>query len=197
MFTGIVQSIGTVSALTPRAGDVELAIVAPQLDLVRSKLGDSVAVQGVCLTVTRLDGQVFAADVSRETLDKTTLGRLLVGGKVNLEPALRAGDPLGGHMVSGHVDAVGEVLQGWDDARSRRWLVGVPQSLARYVAVKGSICLDGVSLTVNEVNGRVLGVNIIPHTASVTTLGLWQSGTAVNVEVDVVARYLDRLRLVE
>jgi riboflavin synthase len=197
MFTGIVQSKGTVASVTPKGGDLEIAVLAAELDRARFALGDSVSVQGVCLTVTRLDGQLFAADVSRETLDKTTLGRLGVGAAVNLEPALRAGDPLGGHLVSGHVDAVGMMVSRWAEARSVRLMFAVPEALARYVAPKGSICIDGVSLTVNEVNGRTFGVNIIPHTAAVTTLGALQAGDAVNVEVDLVARYLERLRLVE
>jgi riboflavin synthase len=176
-----------------RGGDVELGVIAPQLDLARMTLGDSVSVQGVCLTVTRLDGQVFFADVSAETLAKSTLGALTVGISVNLEPALRAGDALGGHLVSGHVDTVGQLVESHADARSRRLMFAVPEVLARFVASKGSICIDGVSLTVNEVNGRVFGVNIIPHTLGVTTLGRLKIGDRVNVEVDLIARYLDRL----
>jgi riboflavin synthase len=193
MFTGIVQSIGTISSANLRGGDVELGVIAPQLDLARMTLGDSVSVQGVCLTVTRLDGQVFFADVSAETLAKSTLGALTVGISVNLEPALRAGDALGGHLVSGHVDTVGQLVESHADARSRRLTFAVPEVLARFVASKGSICIDGVSLTVNEVNGRVFGVNIIPHTLGVTTLGRLKIGDRVNVEVDLIARYLDRL----
>jgi riboflavin synthase len=193
MFTGIVESIGTISHVTARGGDIELAVIAPQLDLTRTKLGDSVSVQGACLTVTRLDGQVFFADVSAETLAKTTLGALLVGASVNLEPALRAGDALGGHLVSGHIDTVGQMVESHADARSRRLMFALPEAFARFVAPKGSICIDGVSLTINEVNGRVFGVNIIPHTCAVTTLGRLKIGDAVNVEVDLIARYLDRL----
>jgi riboflavin synthase len=197
MFTGIIQSMGTVSSATPKAGDLELGVIAPNLDRTRFALGDSVCVQGVCLTVTRIDGHAFAADVSRETLDKTTLGKLAVGAAVNLEPALRAGDPLGGHLVNGHVDTIGMMVSRWADARSARLMFAVPEALARYVAPKGSICIDGVSLTVNEVQGRTFGVNIIPHTAAVTTLGTLQPGDSVNIEVDLVARYLERLRLVD
>jgi riboflavin synthase len=193
MFTGIVESIGIISSATQRGGDVELGVIAPQLDLARIKLGDSVSVQGVCLTVMRLDGQVFFADVSAETLAMSTLGALAIGTSVNLEPALRAGDALGGHLVSGHVDTVGQMVERHADARSSRMMFAVPEAFARFVASKGSICIDGVSLTVNEVNGRVFGVNIIPHTGEVTTLGSLKIGDMVNVEVDLIARYLDRL----
>jgi riboflavin synthase len=179
MFTGIVHSIGTISSAILRGGDAELGIIAPQLDLGRMKLGDSVSVLGVCLTVTRLDGQVFFADVSAETLAKSTLGALTVGIGVNLEPALRAGDALGGHLVSGHVDTVGQLVESHADARSRRLMFAVPEAFARFVASKGSICIDGV--------------NIIPHTSDVTTLGRLKTNDRVNVEVDLIARYLDRL----
>jgi riboflavin synthase len=156
-------------------------------------VGDSVCVQGVCLTVTRLDGTRFCADVSRETLAKTTLGALKHGARVNLEPSLRAGDPLGGHLVSGHVDAVGTLADVAEEARSRRLQFELPEGLMRFVAPKGSICIDGVSLTVNEIEGRRFGVNIIPHTYQVTTLGELVPGSRVNIEIDVIARYLDRL----
>ncbi len=159
----------------------------------RMSLGDSVSVQGVCLTVTRLVGPVFHADVSRETLAKTTLGMLKLGARVNLEPSLRAGDPLGGHLVSGHVDAVGTVAAMNADARSWRLQFELPAPLMRYVAPKGSICIDGVSLTVNEVSGQRFDVNIIPHTHEVTSLGELRIGAGVNIEIDVIARYLDRL----
>ena len=159
----------------------------------RMNLGDSVSVQGVCLTVTRLVGPVFHADVSRETLAKTTLGMLKLGARVNLEPSLRAGDPLGGHLVSGHVDAVGTVATMNADARSWRLQFELPAPLMRYVAPKGSICIDGVSLTVNEVSGQRFDVNIIPHTHEVTSLGELRIGAGVNIEIDVIARYLDRL----
>jgi riboflavin synthase len=150
-------------------------------------------VQGVCLTATRIEGPVFHADVSRETLAKTTLGTLRAGARVNLEPSLRAGDALGGHWVSGHVDAVGRLTRVQEDARSRRLQFELPEALMRFVAPKGSICIDGVSLTVNDIDGRQFEVNIIPHTSEVTTLGSLASGDSVNVEIDVIARYLDRL----
>ena len=187
------MATGRLVSIEERGGDLDLGIEASGLDLSRIAVGDSVSVQGVCLTATRIEGSLFHADVSRETLAKTTLGGLAAGARVNLEPSLRAGDPLGGHLVSGHVDAVGHLSSVQTDARSRRLRFELPEELMRFVAPKGSICIDGVSLTVNEVEGRELGVNIIPHTAEVTTLGELSSGDAVNVEIDVIARYLDRL----
>lgn len=193
MFTGIVQAIGTVESLTPAAGDVELAIDTGVLDLTRTVLGDSISVAGACLTVTRLTGHGFCADVSRETLAKTTLGTLAPGSPVNLEPALRVGDALGGHYVTGHVDGVGAVVSVESDARSWRVVVELPEALARFVAPKGSVTVEGVSLTVNEVDGRRFGVNLIPHTCEVTTLGGLRAGSPVNIEIDIIARYVDRL----
>lgn len=193
MFTGIVQSLGEVRALTPRDGDVEIVIAAPSLGLDNVALGDSIAVSGCCLTVTRIDGEAFAADVSRETLNVTTLGSWNIGTKVNLEKALTAGQPLGGHYVTGHVDGIGAVTALSSDARSTRIEFEVPAPLAKYIAKKGSICIDGVSLTVNEVGPRSFGVNLIPHTLAVTSLKDYQVGTRVNLEVDIIARYLERL----
>ena len=193
MFTGIILATGRIVSTTERGGDLELVIDASGLGSGRNALGDSVCVQGVCLTVTRLDGTRFSADVSRETLAKTTLGALKSGSRVNLEPSLRAGDPLGGHLVSGHVDAVGALACVAEEARSRRLQFELPEELMRFVAPKGSICIDGVSLTVNEIEGRRFGVNIIPHTYQVTTLGELVPGSRVNIEIDVIARYLDRL----
>jgi riboflavin synthase len=193
MFTGIILAKGRVASLVERGGDLELGIDAGRLDSARIAIGDSVCVLGVCLTVTRMQGGVFSADVSRETLAKTTLGRLSVGSSVNLEPSLRAGDPLGGHLVSGHVDAVGWLRQAVPDARSWRLQFELPDELTRFVAPKGSICIDGVSLTVNAVDGGRFDVNIIPHTREVTTLGGLQVGDEVNIEIDVVARYVERL----
>jgi riboflavin synthase len=164
MFTGIVQSIGRILEIKERGGDVELTVECGGLDLSATRAGDSICVSGACLTVTRLDERGCAFDVSRETLDRTTLGALRPGASVNLEPALRAGDPLGGHYVTGHVDGVAQVVDELPDARSWRVRFEVPEALARYVAPKGSLTLDGVSLTVNEVQGRVFGVNLIPHT---------------------------------
>jgi riboflavin synthase len=193
MFTGIILSMGRVASLTPNGGDLELAVDAAGLDTARVAIGDSVCVQGVCLTVTRKQGAAFHADVSRETLAKTTLGKLTLGSRVNLEPSLRAGDALGGHMVSGHVDGVATLCRVEPEARSRRLQFELPLELTRFVAPKGSVCVDGVSLTVNNVKGRRFDINIIPHTLSVTTLGGIQAGDQVNIEIDVVARYLERL----
>lgn len=194
MFTGIVQAVGEVRAITPRGGDVELLIGVGGLSLDAVAIGDSISVSGCCLTVTRLTPDAFAADASIETLQVTTLGSWRVGQRVNLEKALRAGDPLGGHYVSGHVDAVATVAAVAADARSVRMDFELPPALARYIARKGSVCLDGVSLTVNDVTRNRFGVNLIPHTLEVTTLGACQAGTQVNVEVDIIARYLERLR---
>jgi riboflavin synthase len=193
MFTGIVQDIGTVEALTARGGDVRLAIRVGRLDLARAAIGDSICVQGCCITAVSLTPEVFEADLSRETLALTTLGGLAVGAPVNLEPALRAGDALGGHLVSGHVDGVATVVSWTTDARSTRVLIEVPAALARFIARKGSVAVDGVSLTVNEVEGVRFGVNLIPHTLEVTTLGRLGAGATVNLEIDQVARYVERL----
>ena len=193
MFTGIVLATGRLVAAVAKGGDLELGIDAAALGPGRLAVGDSVSVEGVCLTVTRLDGAVFYADVSRETLAKTTLGTLKHGARVNLEPSLRAGDPLGGHLVCGHVDAVGTLISAQEDARSWRLQFELPVALMRYVAPKGSICVSGVSLTVNEVGGRRFDVNIIPHTREATTLGELREGAMVNIEIDTIARYLERL----
>jgi riboflavin synthase len=193
MFTGIVQALGTVESVEAVGGDMRLRIATGSLDLGRVAIGDSISVSGACLTVVELTGRGFAADVSRETLALTTLGSLVGGSPVNLEPALRAGDALGGHYVTGHVDGLGRVVSTVDDARSWRVVIEVPAVLARFVAPKGSITVEGVSLTVNEVDGREFGVNLIPHTRAVTTLGTLVTGSAVNLEIDVIARYVDRL----
>ena len=193
MFTGIVKAIGRIEALTGRGGDAELVVDCGGLDLSSVSVGDSICLSGACLTATRIGRGTFAADVSRETLSRTMLGSLAVGSRVNLEPALRAGDPLGGHYVTGHVDGLATVVSVQQDARSSRVVFEVPAALSRYVASKGSVTVDGVSLTVNEVEGRRFGVNLIPHTLEVTTLGGLAPGDAVNLEVDVIARYVERL----
>jgi riboflavin synthase len=193
MFTGIVQDVGTVAALTPQGGDVRLAVRVGRLDLSRTALGDSICVQGCCVTAVALTAAGFEADLSRETLGLTTLGGLAVGSPVNLEPALHVGDPLGGHLLSGHVDGCGKIVSRTSDARSTRVVIEVPTDLARFIARKGSVAVDGVSLTVNEVDGARFGVNLIPHTLEVTTLGKWAVGAAVNLEIDQVARYVERL----
>jgi riboflavin synthase len=193
MFTGIILTTGRITAMAEKGGDLELAVDAAGLDVTRIGIGDSICVQGVCLTATRKQGTSFFADVSRETLTKTTLGKLAVGSRVNLEPSLRAGDQLGGHMVSGHVDAVGALRGMQQDARSWRLAFELPPTLMRFVAAKGSICINGVSLTVNNVAAQRFDVNIIPHTREVTTLGDLKISDEVNIEIDVIARYLDRL----
>jgi riboflavin synthase len=193
LFTGIIQDVGRVQASEPRGGDVRLLIACTRLDMSGLRVGDSICVQGCCLTATEVQGRTFSADISRETLELTTLGELRPGAAVNLEPALRAGDALGGHLVSGHVDGVARILEASGDARSRRLTIGAPAPLARYLASKGSVAVDGVSLTVNAVDATSFGVNIIPHTQTATTLGALSVGARVNLEVDQVARYLARL----
>jgi riboflavin synthase len=193
VFTGIVQDVGKVRVRENRGGDERIVIAFERLRSSDFRIGDSICVQGCCLTATELPEGAFAADVSRETLSLTTLGDLAVGSSVNLEPSLKAGDALGGHLVSGHIDGVAEVVAISGDARSTRLRIAVPADLARYIARKGSVAVDGVSLTVNEVDGASFGVNIIPHTQTVTTLGKLGVGTRVNLEVDQVARYVERL----
>jgi riboflavin synthase len=193
MFTGIVQGVGTVREIVPRDGDVTIVFDTGDVTLDDVPTGGSIAVNGVCLTATSRDGASFAADVSRETLSLTTLGRWRVGTRVNVEKALLAGQALGGHYVTGHVDGLGEVVSRHDDARSVRMAFRVPRELARYVARKGSICIDGVSLTVNGVDGDRFDVNLVPHTLDVTTLGALESGGLVNLEVDIIARYVERM----
>jgi riboflavin synthase len=193
MFTGIVQDVGRIQRREMRDGDMRLTIEVDRLNLARALVGDSICVQGVCLTVTAMTDRDFAADVSRETLSLTTLGELEHLAAVNLEPALRAGDALGGHLVSGHVDGIATVIAATVEARSCRLAVEVPAGLARYVARKGSVALDGVSLTVNDVEGTRFGVNLIPHTLAATTLGRLASGSRLNLEIDQVARYVERL----
>jgi riboflavin synthase len=193
MFTGIIVATGRVTAIVPKGGDLEFEVEAQGIDPARLAIGDSISVQGVCLTVTRKQAMLFFADVSRETIAKTTLGALIVGSRVNLEPSLRAGEPLGGHLVSGHVDGVGTLREAVSDGRSRRLEFELPQELMRFVAMKGSICVNGVSLTVNKVEARRFDVNIIPHTLEATTLGELRIDDPVNIEIDLIARYLERL----
>jgi riboflavin synthase len=193
MFTGIIQAVGFIAAREARAADVRIVIDANTLELGDVAIGDSIAVAGVCLTVVALDGSRFDADVSVETLTLTTLGALAVGDAVNLEKSLRLADRLGGHLVSGHVDGVGRIANIEDDGASQRWTFTAPAALMRYIAVKGSICIDGTSLTVNTVDGDAFGVTLIPHTLDVTTFGAHKIGDAINLEVDLVARYVERL----
>jgi riboflavin synthase len=200
MFTGIVQEIGTVKRIEPRAGasasgpqDRRLEISFARIPRERLALGDSICVDGVCLTVAAVGGDSFIADVSGETLRITTLGNKLPGARVNLEPALRAGDGLGGHWVSGHVDGPAEVVSVTEDARSLQVELEAPPALSRYIARKGSVTLDGVSLTVNAVDGHRFSINLIPHTLEVTTLGTLTRGSRLNLEIDLLARYVERL----
>lgn len=193
MFTGIVQGVGRIRSREPRGGDAAYWIETGPVPLAELAIGASIAVNGACLTATRLEPHAFAADLSRETLALTTLGGLEAGARVNIEKALVAGQPLGGHYVTGHVDGVGHVVSRRDDARSVRVEFEVPEALARYVARKGSVCVDGVSLTVNGVAGRRFDVNLVPHTLEVTTLGDLAPGRPVNLEVDIIARYLERM----
>jgi len=193
VFTGIIKAKGSIAAIEKRAGDVRLRVTAADLPWADYEVGDSIAVNGVCLTAVQLHDDGFDTDVSVETLDVTTLKHLETGDAVNLEPALRVGDALGGHLVSGHVDGIGRMTARADDARSIRMTFEVPAELARYVARKGSICVDGVSLTINEVSVNSFEVNIIPHTAEVTIIDNYAVGTVVNVEVDLLARYIERL----
>ena len=195
MFTGIIQSKGTIESLTPKGGDVELTVEAGKLGMSTVVLGDSIAVNGVCLTAVQLNANSFVADVSKETLSLTSLGDLSVGSPVNLEKALTLETHLGGHIVSGHVDGLGEVIERRDDGRSEWFKVRTPASLAKYVAAKGSITIDGTSLTVNRVNGCDFEINIVPHTLQETIIGNYQAGTKVNLEVDLIARHLERLLL--
>lgn len=193
MFTGIIESVGIVAAIESRGGDVRMRIEAADAYLRDVALGDSVAVSGICLTVREKIDAGFSADLSIETLQATNSGSWMAGRRVNLEKALTPSKPLGGHLVSGHVDGLARLMEKREEARSWRMVFEVPAELTRYVARKGSVTLDGISLTVNEVEGRRFGVNIIPHTLSQTTLGDLQQGDAVNLEVDLIARYLERL----
>lgn len=193
MFTGIIEAIGKISSVESRGGDLRLRIDIGRLDMSDVKPGDSIAVSGVCLTAVEFDSKSFVADVSGETLTHTTLGDLAKGDCVNLEKALTPSSRLGGHIVSGHVDGVGEVVSRTRDARSIRFQVRAPVALTRYIARKGSICVDGISLTVNAVKGECFDLNIVPHTLDQTTMSEFETGRQVNLEVDVIARYLERL----
>jgi riboflavin synthase len=197
MFTGIIQTVGKIAAIAQKGGDARLRINTGSLDMSNVNTGDSIAVSGVCLTAVEHSASGFTADVSGETLARTTLGQRRPGDAVNLEKALTLNTPLGGHLVSGHVDGVGTVVSRETEGRSVRFQFEAPATLARYIAEKGSICVDGVSLTVNTVNGAKFEVNIVPHTLAQTTLGSFQPGSKVNLEVDLLARYLERLMLGE
>jgi len=193
MFTGIVQALGKVDLHEVNGGDLRLGIACGDLDLANTIIGDSIAVNGVCLTAVELGAGSFVADVSRETLQRTSLGQLVPGSPVNLEPALRLNDALGGHLVSGHVDGLATLLEIEADARSVRYRFEVEAELQHYIAVKGSVTLDGCSLTVNAVEANRFDVNIVPHTRQRTVFHSYQVGSRVNIEVDIIARYLERL----
>ncbi len=195
MFTGIIEAIGKIRALSPKGGDVRVHVETGKLDLGDVKLGDSIAVNGVCLTAVALPGSGFWADVSRETLACSAFSDLKVGSRVNLEKALTPSSRLGGHLVSGHVDGVGEVVAREENARAVQFRLRAPRELAKYIALKGSITVDGTSLTVNGVNGAEFELTIVPHTLSETVMAEYQPGRKVNLEVDLLARYLERLLL--
>lgn len=197
MFTGIIEAVGRIAALSPKGGDVSVYVQTGKLDLADVKLGDSIAVNGVCLTAVELPGDGFWADVSRETLARTAFSDLRRGSPVNLEKALTPTTRLGGHLVSGHVDGVGEVLSREDNARAVQFRIRAPRELARYIALKGSITVDGTSLTVNGVNGAEFELTIVPHTLAETIMADYRPGRRVNLEVDLLARYLERLLLGE
>jgi len=197
MFTGIIESVGKIESIQNQGGDARIWIHTGKLDMSDVQLGDSIAANGVCLTAIELKSQAYCADVSGETLSLTTLGDLKVGSAVNLEKALTPTTRLGGHLVSGHVDGVGQVVDRRDDARSVRFIIESPAGLAKYIAMKGSITVDGVSLTVNKVDGCRFELNIVPHTLQETIMNQYQSGYRVNLEVDLIARYLERLLLGE
>jgi len=193
VFTGIIKAVGRIQRMQPQGGDLRLTIVSDDLRWEDFALGESISINGVCLTAIEFLPDGFVADVSGETLRVTALGDLAEGSKVNLEPSVSLGERLGGHLVSGHVDCVGRIKTREADARSVRLVVEHPAEYGRFIASKGSICVDGVSLTVNEVSADSFGVNIIPHTAEATIIGGYSSGTEVNIEVDLLARYLERL----
>lgn len=195
MFTGIIEAIGKISRIEPKGNDAKVTIETGKLDLGDVQLGDSIALNGVCLTAVELPGNGFVADVSAETFARTAFATLKEGSAVNLEKALTPTTRLGGHLVSGHVDGVGEVISRSDDGRSVKFQIKAPDELARYIAEKGSITVNGISLTVNGVNGAVFDLNIVPHTLQETTMDGFRVGTKINLEVDLIARYLERMML--
>lgn len=195
MFTGIIEAVGTLKAIDVKGEDVTVTIDTGKLDLSDVKLGDSIATNGVCLTVVALTSQGFRADLSLETLHRTAFGRYQSGHKVNLERALTPTTRLGGHLVSGHVDGVGEITRIQSRGRAMEYWIKAPDELAKYIAEKGSITVDGISLTVNDVQGAQFKLTIVPHTTAETTITAWQMGSAVHLEVDLLARYLERLLL--
>ena len=193
MFTGLIQSIGEITELKRDSNDLRIRIDSRGLDMGIVKLGDSIAVNGVCLTVVGFDNSSFRADVSAETLANTTLGSWASGQKVNMEKALTFSQPLGGHLVSGHVDGTGKILARNQDGRSVQFSIEAPKELEKYIARKGSICIDGTSLTVNAVKAGQFEINIVPHTLDQTIIHQYQPGVLVNLEVDLIARYLEQM----
>ena len=193
MFSGIIKAIGKVAKMEQQGGDLQLTITSADLPWKEFAVGESISVNGVCLTAVEFLGNGFVADVSAETTKVTALANLAEGSRVNLEPSVSLGERLGGHLVSGHIDCVGQIKTRETDARSVRLVVGIPAEYSRYIARKGSVCIDGASLTVNEVSDNTFGVNIIPHTADVTIIGDYRTGIEVNIEVDLLARYVERL----
>jgi len=193
MFTGIIESLGKIIAIDQKGEDFALKVDCVDLDMSDVKLGDSIAVNGVCLTAVHLNGTIFSADVSLETIRYSSLGALKIGDSVNLEKALTPSSRLGGHLVSGHVDGLAKIIESFPDGRAIRYVIEAPEELTKYIAAKGSICIDGISLTVNAVEGLRFMLNIVPHTAQQTTANVWKPGVKVNLEVDVIARYLERL----
>ena len=193
MFTGIIEATGSIADIQPKGADIRLLINTGKLDMSDVNIGDSIAVNGVCLTAISIADAGFLADVSRESLKLTSLAQLSVGSEVNLEKALTLQTRLGGHLVSGHVDGLGEVVEQYNEGRSTRYWIKAPDELAKYISAKGSICIDGTSLTVNEVDGARFKINIVPHTIQETIIKHYRVGTKVNLEVDIIARYLERL----
>ena len=193
MFTGIIEAVGRIKKIEPVGGDMRLHVDVGSLDMADVQLGDSIAVNGVCLTAIEFDKKHFAADVSNETINLTSLKDLDIGGEVNLEKALLPTTRLGGHLVSGHVDGLGEVLSIKEASRSIQLIIKAPDDLKHYIAMKGSICIDGTSLTVNKITNADFEINIVPHTQQQTIIKNYKPGTKVNLEVDLIARYLERL----
>ncbi|MGF1760394.1 riboflavin synthase [Photobacterium sagamiensis] len=197
MFTGIIEAVGTITALTPKGADISVTVDSGKLDLSDVKLGDSIATNGVCLTVVELTGKGYVADLSLETLKRTAFTDYKSGQKVNLEKAMLPTTRFGGHMVSGHVDEVGEIIERTHTGRAIEFWLKAPDHLAKYISEKGSVSIDGISLTVNAIRGNEFKLTIVPHTAAETTMESFQAGRKVNLEVDVIARYLERLMLGE
>jgi len=193
MFTGIIEAVGRIKNIEPVGGDMRLQVAVGSLDMSDVQLGDSIAVNGVCLTAIEFDASSFVADVSNETITLTSLKDLAAGSEVNLEKALLPTTRLGGHLVSGHVDGLGEVLSIKEESRSIQIIVKAPENIKHYIAMKGSICMDGTSLTVNKISNADFEINIVPHTQQQTIIKNYHSGTKVNLEVDLIARYLERL----